>query len=244
VSAAGIGLFGKGRLASAIAATAGTRVVWQVAREKPPDLPVGVAIEASSGAAVRGRVEWALRNGTCLVIGSTGWDSPDLAAVVGQRIGVVVAPNFSLTVALLRRLCLVLGRFCAQDEGRDPYLLEHHHARKHDAPSGTAKLLAAALLEGCPRKRNWAIGGPLQPDQLSVAVLRAGLTYSEHVVGIDAPDEVLELHHSARSAAAYARGALAAADWIQGRRGVHAMDEVAASVLDPLFADLTRGGNR
>ncbi len=244
MTVSGIGLFGKGRLASAIAAAAGTRVLWQVTRQAPPDVRVAVAIEASSGAAVRGRVEWALRTGTPLVIGSTGWDSADLAAVVGNRIGVVVAPNFSLTVALLRRLCLVLGRFCAQDEGRDPYLLEHHHARKTDAPSGTAKLLAASLLEGCPRKRSWAMGGPLQPDQLSVGVLRAGTTYSDHVVGIDAPDEVLELRHSSRSAAAYARGALLAADWIQGRRGVHTMDKVAASALDPLFAGLPHGGGR
>jgi hypothetical protein len=66
--------------------------------------------------------------------------------------------------------------------------------------------------------------------------VRAGATYSEHRVGIDAPAEVLELVHTARSAAAFAQGALAAAQWIRGRKGVFTMDDVAASVLDPLFA--------
>lgn len=232
------GLFGKGRLGTAIAARAADRLGWHVARETPPPTPVAAAIEASSGTTVGARLEWALATGTPLVIGSTGWQLPDLAARVGDRIGVVVAPNFSLGVALLRRFSLVLARFCALDPARDPYLVEHHQAKKHDAPSGTAKLLAATLLEGCPRKTSWALGGPLRADELSVGVLRAGTTYSEHRIGMDAPAEVIELVHSARSAAAFADGALAAAAWIRGRRGVFSMDDVAASVLDPLFTGL------
>lgn len=233
-----LGVFGNGRLGHAIAARAGDALVWHVARQAPPPTAVDVAIEASAAAAVPARIDWALATGTPLVIGTTGWHVADLAARIGDRIGVVLAPNFSLGVALLRRFSLVLARFAALDPTRDPYLIEHHQQKKHDAPSGTAKLLAATLLEGCPRKRSWQIGGPLEADQLSVGVVRAGSTYSEHRVGIDAPAEVLELVHTARSAAAFADGALSAAAWITGRRGVFTMDDVAASVLDPLFAGL------
>ena len=231
-----IGLFGKGRLGSAIAAQAGEQIAWQVAREAPPRTPVDVAIEASSGAAVPARLEWALEHRTALVIGSTGWKLPDLAARVGDRTGVLVAPNFSLTVALLRRMALVLARCAAADPARDLYVHEHHHAKKRDAPSGTAVLLAETLLAGCPRKRSWKLGGPVAPEELSVSALRAGSTYSSHVVGLDAPGEVLELVHAARSAAPFAEGALAAAHWIRGRRGVFQMEDVARDVLDPLFA--------
>jgi 4-hydroxy-tetrahydrodipicolinate reductase len=234
-----IGLFGRGRLGGAIAARCGAQLAWQVAREAPPAGFVDVAIEASSGSAVPSRLDWALATGTPLVIGSTGWDTSGLHERVGTRIGVVTAPNFSLGVALLRRFALVLARFCAHDASRDPYLVEHHHAKKHDAPSGTARLLAETVLAGCPRKRAWAIGGPLQPEQLSVAVVRAGSTYSEHRVGVDAPAEVIELTHSARSAAAFADGALAAARWIRDKQGVFTMDDVASTELDPLFAGLT-----
>jgi 4-hydroxy-tetrahydrodipicolinate reductase len=238
-----IGLFGKGRLGAAIAAAAGDRLAWQVAREAPPSAPkIDCAIEASSGSTVPARLQWALAAGVPLVIGSTGWSLPDLAQRVGERIGVVVAPNFSLTVALYARLTRILARFAALDETRDPYIVEHHHARKHDAPSGTARLLARAILEECPRKREWAIPSqePLRPDQLSVSPIRAGTTYSTHTVGIDAPGEVLELHHASRNAMPYAHGALIAAQWIAGRLGVFSMDDVARDVLDPLFA----GGER
>jgi 4-hydroxy-tetrahydrodipicolinate reductase len=232
-----IGVFGKGRLGGAIAAAAGSRLAFHVTREQP-ERDCDVAIEASSGQAVAARIAWALERRVPLVIGSTGWDLPDLRQRVGDRIGVVLAPNFSLGVALVRRLSLVLARFAALDPRRDPYLIEHHHAKKHDAPSGTAKMLAATLLQGCPRKRSWSLGGPLSDDALSVAVVRAGATYSSHTIGLDAPAETVELTHTARSAAAFADGALAAAEWILGKTGVFTMDDVGRSILDPLFAGL------
>ena len=234
-----IGLFGRGRLGTAIGEHLGDRVAWHVTREAPPHADVDVIVEASSGAAVPARLDWSLEHGVPLVIGSTGWELPDLHERVGDRIGVVTAPNFSLCVALLRRLTLVLARFANRDETLDPYIVEHHQARKHDAPSGTAKMLASTMLDGCRRKNAWRIGGPLEPDELSVGVMRAGHTYSEHRVGIDAPAEVLELRHTARSPRAFADGALAAATWILGRTGVHTMDDVAATVLDPLFTGLS-----
>lgn len=232
-----IGLFGKGRLGSAIAARLGKHLVWHVTREAPPTERVDVAIEVSSGSVVKDRVAWALRTDTPLVIGSTGFEL-DLPALVQARIGVLVAPNFSLGVALLRRFTTVLARFAAHEPARDPYLVEHHQQKKHDAPSGTAKLLAKTVLDACPRKRSWRIGGPLEAHELSVGVVRAGSTYSEHRVGVDAPAEVLELVHTARSAAAFVDGALLAARWIVRHKGVFTMDDVAASALDPLFAGL------
>lgn len=236
-----IGVFGKGRLGSAIAEAAGAQLLWQVGRGAPPGDEVDAAIEASAAAAVPGRLEWALATGTPLLIGTTGWSMPDLEARVKDRIGVLVAPNFSLTMALYARLSLVLARFAALDEACDPYLVEHHHARKLDAPSGTARQLAATLLKGCPRKTAWAIpaaGEPFAPHQLNVSSIRAGHTYSSHTVGLDAPGETLELLHAARSARPYAEGALRAAAWLQGRRGVFTMDDVARDLLDPLFHEV------
>lgn len=236
-----IGVFGAGRLGGAIAGEARAQgaLAWNVTREAPPLADDGgavdAAVEASVAEAVPGRLAWALERGVPLVIGTTGWSIPDLAERVGQRIGVVVAPNFSLGVALVARLSHVLGAFAALDEARDPYVLEHHHQRKHDAPSGTARMLARTVIAACPRKTEWTLGGPVAPHQLSVGVVRAGSTYSSHVVGVDAPGEVIEVHHAARSAAVFAQGALAACRWVQGRAGVFTMDDVARDLLDPLF---------
>lgn len=236
-----IGVFGKGRLGSAIAEVAGGALAWQVSREAVPNERVDVAIEASAAPAVPARLDWALATGTPLLIGTTGWAIPDLEKRVEGRIAVLIAPNFSLTMALYARLSLVLARFAALDEGCDPYLVEHHHARKHDAPSGTAKQLAATLLKGCPRKTEWVIpsvGSPVQAHQLNVSSIRAGHTYSSHTVGLDSEGETLELTHAARSARPYAEGAFRAAAWIQGRTGVFTMDAVARDLLDPLFMEV------
>jgi 4-hydroxy-tetrahydrodipicolinate reductase len=237
-----VGLFGRGRLASAIATLGGDTVAWKLGRhESPPEnARVDAAIDASTGSAVEAHLHWALEHGVDLIIGATGWSIPDLQTRVGQRIGVVVAPNFSLSVALYARLSLVMARFAALDPSRDPYIVEHHHARKKDAPSGTAKLLAGVILKGCPRKTEWTLQGPgeLKEHQLSISAIRAGHTYSSHIVGIDAPAETLELHHASRSAMAYADGALRVAAWVHGRKGVFTMDQFSEEALDPLFKEV------
>lgn len=230
-----LGLFGRGRLGSAILAEAGPGVLWTVDLGEAPSAPVDVAIDASVAEAVPGHLAWALDTGTDLVIGATGWSLPDLEARVGGRIGVLAASNFSLTVALMARLATVLGRYADLDPTRDPFLVERHHRLKADAPSGTAKTLAAAVLAGCTRKTAWTLGTPA-PHELSIGVVRAGAEFGRHTVGLDAPAEVLELTHTARSRAPFAQGALAAARWLQGRKGVFTMDDLAADLLDPLFA--------
>lgn len=229
-----LGLFGRGRLGSAILAEAGSGILWTVDVGEAPSAPVDVAIDASVAAAVPGHLAWALETGTDLVIGATGWSIPDLEARVGGRIGVLAASNFSLTVALMARLATVLGRYADLDPARDPFLVERHHRLKADAPSGTAKTLAAALMAGCTRKTAWTLETPA-PHELSIGVVRAGAEFGRHTVGLDAPSEVLELTHTARSRAPFAQGALAAAGWLQGRKGVFTMDDLAADLLDPLF---------
>ena len=238
-----IGIFGRGRLGGAIAEVACSdprfEIAWIVGRDGSPSLPVDVAVDASAAGAVEAHLDWCVANGVPLLIGATGWSVGRLEERVGRRIGVVVAPNFSLTVALYVHLAAVLARFAAAAEDRDPYVVEHHHARKADAPSGTARLVARAILEACPRKTEWITpsgGHRLAPHQLCVSAVRAGHTYSSHVVGVDSPAEVLELHHAARSARPYAEGALVAARWIAGRKGLFTMGDVARDVLGPVLS--------
>ncbi len=242
-----IGLFGRGRLASAIVTCIAERsvgsVVWQMGRDENPEAPgddanaVDVAIDASVAAGVGAHVDWAIEDRTPLVIGVTGWTLDDLEQRVGDRIGVVVAPNLSIGAALTRRIAHVLGGFAALDETRDPYVFEHHHAAKIDAPSGTAIQLAEAVLAACPRKREWhLVEGNVRPDQLAVASLRAGSEFGLHTVGVDGTEEKIEITHQAHSRAAFGVGALVAARWIHDRTGVHPFDSVVADLLNPLFS--------
>lgn len=233
-----LGLFGTGRLGTAIGEAAreasDLELAWQVDLQAPPEGPVDVAIEATVAEAVEARLDWALSQGVDLVVGTTGWSLPDLEARIGDRIGVLVSPNFSLTVALMARFSRILGAYAALEADRDPYVLDHHHRLKADAPSGTAIRLAQAVLAGCPRKAGWSVGGHA-PEQLNVAVLRAGSEFGRHTVGFDAPFETFELTHHARSRRVFAEGALAAARFLKGRKGLFTMDDLAADLLDPIF---------
>jgi 4-hydroxy-tetrahydrodipicolinate reductase len=238
-----LGIFGGGRLGGAIAEVARSagaiEVLWVAGRDTTPFETVDVAIDASTASAVDDHLAWCLERGSAFLIGTTGWQGEGLGERVAGRIGVVVAPNFSLGVALYASLTRFLARYAALSPDRDPYVVEHHHARKLDAPSGTARLLAREILAACPRKTEWVIparGERVEAHQLCVSSVRAGHTYSSHVVGIDSPGEVLELHHAARSARPYAEGALAAARWIAGRKGVHTMGDVAAEILRPVLS--------
>lgn len=235
-----IGIFGKGRLGSAIAlevqAAPDVELAWMLGPDGAPT-PVDLAIDASVAGAVDGHLAWALETGADLVIGATGWALPGLEARIGGRIGVLAAPNFSLAVALMARLSTVLGRFAALDGDLDPYLLEHHHRLKADAPSGTARRLAEAVLAGFPGKTSWTLGAPAS-DQLGISVIRAGSEFGAHTLGLDGPAETLRLSHQARSRAVFARGALRAARWLRGRKGLCTFDDYAREILDPLFGEL------
>src|SRR2546427_11238231 len=113
-----------------------------------------------------------------------------------------------------------------------PYVLERHHRQKKDAPSGTAKVLAAILESsgGARRRAATALEGGLPPDAFHVASLRAGGIVGEHTVGFDSGVDEILLEHRARSRRGVAPGAVLAAEWIASRAGVFGFD---AGVGDP-----------
>ena len=234
-----VGIFGRGRLGGAIARAvpADWRIVWQLGRGEdiPAETP-DVAIDASVAEAVPAHLEWALSTGANLVIGTTGWDLPGAAGRVGRRIGVLVAPNFSLGAALMGRLAGVLGAFAALDPARDLFLAEAHHRRKADAPSGTARMLADRLVAVCPRYDGWSLSPPATPHTLGVGVVRAGAECGTHTMGYDSPGEVLEITHRVRGREVFAEGAVAAARWMAGRRGWYRFADLADEVLGQLFS--------
>lgn len=225
-----IGIFGRGRLALAVvkaAEAAGAQVLWTLGRgEEPPAEPrPDAALEASAAAAVEGRLRWALKAGVPLVIGTTGWEAGLVERVAGASppIGIMVAPNFSLGMAMTRRLATVLGRYAALEQAADLSVYERHHRAKKDAPSGSAKLLAAALAEGGAKK------------SVAMASLRGGSAVGYHECRLDADGESIALIHDALDRGIFAQGALGALAWIAGKRGLYRFDDYCAELLDPLF---------
>jgi 4-hydroxy-tetrahydrodipicolinate reductase len=200
-----------------------------------------VAFDASAGAAVRDNVGAVLAAGCRrIVIGTTAWQS-DREAVVADLIDhdavAVAAPNFSLGVALFGRLVDRAVELFGGVDAFDPYLVEWHRRAKADRPSGTARDLAQRIVTAHPGKTRLAdpASGAPAPDELEVAVVRAGAAPGMHLVGFDAPGETIELRHTARDRSAYAAGALAAADWLIAeprRPGLHSFDAVIDGLLE------------
>jgi 4-hydroxy-tetrahydrodipicolinate reductase len=102
-----------------------------------------------------------------------------------------------------------------------------------DAPSGTARLLAETVLEATETKDRWELfpgeqgqGGALDPRVLRVSAARVGSVPGTHDLILDGPDDQILLRHTARSRRGFARGALEAAAWLRGRRGVFTLDDL------------------
>ena len=170
-----------------------------------------------------------------LVIGSTGF-TPDEEALVraaAGRIAIVKSGNFSLGVNILAGLVAEAARRLPPEDW-DIEILEAHHRRKVDAPSGTALMLGEAAAAGrdvelskvSARGRD-GLTGPRREGDIGFAVLRGGGVVGDHSVVFAAEDEILTLSHSARDRGLFARGAVAAAAWVAGRPpGLYDMKDV------------------
>ena len=193
-----------------------------------------VLIEFSTPEATLATTARAAERGCAHVIGTTGLDSEQTRRLEShaQHIPIVWAPNMSLGVNLL--LGLVEQAAAALDAGYDIEIVEMHHRHKVDAPSGTALALGraaargrqVALEEAAVRVRD-GITGPRQPGTIGFATLRGGDVVGDHRVVFAGLGERLELAHIATDRRIYARGAVHAARWTEGRAsGLYGMSDV------------------
>jgi 4-hydroxy-tetrahydrodipicolinate reductase len=178
---------------------------------------VDVAIDFSTPDSVTANALVLANRGISLVIGTTGWSQHEATlrkAVADAGVGIVVAPNFSTGVVLFEALVAQAAKLFAPQAEFAAFLHEAHHSAKKDAPSGTALSLKRAMEQaGFPRP-------------IDVSSTRAGFIPGTHTIGFDGPAETITLTHAARDRTAFARGALAAARWVHGKRGWFTMRDV------------------
>jgi 4-hydroxy-tetrahydrodipicolinate reductase len=200
-----------------------------------PDVDVDVLVDFSGPVAFDGALALALERKVAFVSGSTGLREEQRAALAhaARTIPVLWAANFSLGVAMLMRC---VRRVAAALPDWDCDIVEIHHKRKEDAPSGTALALGHAVAEGRGQAfadqavytRRGQIG-PRRADEIGFAALRGGDIVGEHTVMFATDGERLEFSHRAGDRDIFARGALAAAIWLAHREpGTYTMDQVLA----------------
>jgi 4-hydroxy-tetrahydrodipicolinate reductase len=193
------------------------------------DLAAGISaadvyVDFSAPEATRLAAETAREAKTGAVIGTTGLRPQDEAAIeaLAQVAPVVVAANFSLGVNVLLALAEQAARALGSDF--DPEVVELHHRRKRDAPSGTAIALHQALANG----RDWTVDesrcyqregdvGPRRDKEIGVMAVRGGDIIGEHTAYLIGELERIELTHRAASREIFADGALKTALWIANR---------------------------
>jgi 4-hydroxy-tetrahydrodipicolinate reductase len=178
-----------------------------------------VAVEFSVPGAAPANIRAAIDCGCPIVVGTTGWydQRSDLEKLVGQKRGaLLVAPNFSIGVALFGEIVKNAARAAKAAPGFDAHIVETHHAAKKDAPSGTAANLAKLA------SKEWG-------REIPITSVRTGSVPGTHELILDGPFEQIRLEHIARDRRVFADGALLAAKWLIGRQGVFTMSDVLAA---------------
>jgi 4-hydroxy-tetrahydrodipicolinate reductase len=180
-----------------------------------------VVVDFSNAAAVIRNVEACVRAGVPLVEGTTGWkesESQVLSVVQENEGALVYGANFSIGVSVFYRIVERASELFASLDQYEAFIEEQHHSRKKDAPSGTAVQIKNLMEQH---------GKP----PASVASTRAGEIPGTHRVGFDSAADQITLTHMARSREGFAAGALLAARWIKGRKGVYEFGEVMNEIL-------------
>lgn len=175
-----------------------------------------VAVEFTSAAAAPGNAKAAIEAGCPVVVGSTGWydKRAGVEQLARERDGaLLIAPNFSPGVAAFEVILRAAARTLRTLPGFDVHAIEMHHAGKKDAPSGTAINLENAAAE------EWR-------NRIPITSVRVGSVPGTHEFVFDAPFEQIRLTHTARDRRVFAEGALHAARWLIGKRGVFTMQDV------------------
>jgi 4-hydroxy-tetrahydrodipicolinate reductase len=179
------------------------------------------AIDFSLAAAVPKNVELCARAGVPLVEGTTGWHANvgEVSRIVNEAdAALIYGANFSVGVQVFYRIAARASELFRGLNTYDGFIEEAHHKRKRDAPSGTAVHLQNIVADKLGR-------------EVPVASTRAGYIPGTHRLGFDSAADQITLTHTARSREGFAAGALLAARWIIGRKGIYEFSEVFDEIV-------------
>jgi 4-hydroxy-tetrahydrodipicolinate reductase len=206
-----------GRLGQEIAALCPPKALFTRAFPARSDPAVDLYIDVSTKEALTHNLSIALQSKKPIVVGTTGHSDLSPLLEAARCIPIFYTPNFSLGMALMKKLGLLLAS--QFDDAADIDLIEAHHNQKKDAPSGSALLLARSIEErhgSCVR----------------IHSLRSGHIVGAHTLLFNTPEEKLTLSHEAHSRRAFAKGALKAALFLLAQPpGLYGMDELLAQKI-------------
>ena len=197
---------------------------------------VDCIVDFSRPASLDGLLAYAMQNRIPAVLATTGYDDAQLAAIdeAAKVIPIFRSANMSVGIALLRALSRKAAQVLGDDF--DVEIVEAHHNRKADAPSGTALMLYDAVKDAYAEPREAVYGRHGRDcrrahNEIGLHALRGGTVTGEHEVCFFGPSERITLRHSAENRSVFAQGALRAAAFLPGKApGLYTMDDVVGEI--------------
>lgn len=216
-----------------------------------------VAIEFTTPATAPANIIAATRRGIPVVCGSTGWNArrEEVEKAVGEAGGALLASsNFSIGVNVFNIISRRLAAIMSHLPQYKPVMTEVHHVHKLDHPSGTALTLAEGIMAEDKRITSWTDAGIVwanatpeerkaqldsagkilddaSDDTLPILSLRDGEVPGIHTIKWDSPVDIITIEHSAKSRDGFALGAVMAAEWLAGRKGIFTIDQMMEELI-------------
>jgi 4-hydroxy-tetrahydrodipicolinate reductase len=216
----------------------GDEVVLKIGEENLHELTAenlrkaDVAIEFTRPDAAVRNIELCFEAGVPVVVGTTAW-LDHLPAIKEQcaRLngGLFFSPNFSIGVNIFFEINRRLAAIMDSQPQYNVEIEEIHHTEKLDAPSGTAIRTAEVILDKLKAKTHWALSGPdtvTSPSSLLITAKREPQVPGTHIVTYSSAADEIKLIHQAKTRRGFAEGAVMAARWMVGRRGVYEMKDL------------------
>ncbi len=233
-----IALLGYGKMGKAIEEIAlqkGYSIVLKVGIENLDDLTsenikkADVAIEFSNPESAVKNILFGLENNVPVLSGTTGW-LKDLSIIEDkcrEHSGAFLyASNYSIGVNIFFELNKKLAELMKQHTDYNVVMEEVHHTQKMDAPSGTAITLAQQIIECLPTKNKWVNEAQNNSSELSIISKRIDAVPGTHTVTYTSAIDDIEIKHTAHNRVGFAAGAIAAAEFLKGKKGIFSMKDV------------------
>lgn len=242
-----IALLGYGKMGKAIEKIAGSKgyeIVYKVNLENAYDfMPISlqnvdVAIDFSMPSAAVDNILKCFEAKVPIVVGTTGWyDQFDFIKekCLSEGQAMVHSTNYSIGVNIFYKLNRILAKMMSEQPEYDVMIEEVHHTEKKDHPSGTALTLAKQILNEVKHKTEWKgrllynenmPSQSVKPNELLIESKRVGDVTGDHSVIYESVIDEIEIIHKAKSRYGFAKGAVLAAEWIIGKKGIYTMDDI------------------
>jgi len=233
-----IALIGYGKMGKTIdqlAQAAGHEVVLRIDVSNSTDLnrsalaSADVAIEFTRPESAFNNIVTCLENGVPVVSGTTGWlDRLEEAKQLVEKYqgGLFYASNYSIGVNIFFAVNKYLAKLMKRYDQYNISMEEIHHTQKLDAPSGTAITLAEGIMEVLPRKTGWVNEPTDKKEELPIISKRIDKVPGTHGISYESTIDNISITHTAHSREGFAKGALAAAEWMVGKQGFYGMEDM------------------